>query len=234
MTKFELIEHLRHLDVAHREDGDGGYTLVREIRRWIKEVDKSAREVLWDILLELVYKQDRTLWGVALEVLIQENPPQTGEKLVTLLNKYNYNVEWKDQIVFALLRIKHFPSIAACISYIQVALDDKRRTILPLLAALCVLDKDACLKIASCYFGEVLKSAEIAEKHRGYIPSFIRNFMEVNEILISNLISRTRLIDNISAARLASMIDDYLALEAYQREMGREKIQALRKKISSV
>jgi hypothetical protein len=234
MTKVELIEYLRHLDVTHREDGDGGYRLVREIRSGIKEVDGSSREMLWNILFELVSNQDRTLWGVAIEVLVQENPPQIGEKLATLLDKYDHNIEWKDQIVFSLLRIKHFPSIAACTRYIQIALDDKRRTILPHLAALCPLDKETCLKIASCYFGEVLKSAEVAEKHRGYIPSFIRNFMEVNETLINDLISRTRLIDSISATRLASMIDDYLALEAYQREMGREKIQALRKKISSV
>lgn len=231
MIRSAIIQHLRDVDVAHRDDGDGGYALVTSIKKWVKELDTKSRELLWNVLLEFVANQDRTLWGAAVEVLVQENPSHLGDRLTYLLENVNHGDEWRDQVCLALLRIKHQPAAANCAQHIKMSLDKGRRVVLPVLAALSHLDAEKCLSLASEYFGRVFTSGLLADKHRGYIPAFIRNFLEVDENLVSQLVGRLRFIDASSASRLASMIDECLTREIFEREIGRARIDGLRNKI---
>ncbi|MGH8583645.1 MAG: hypothetical protein ACREWG_12865, partial [Gammaproteobacteria bacterium] len=168
MIRSDIIQHLRNVDVAHRDDGDGGYALVKSIKKWVKELDAKSRELLWNVLLEFVANQDRTLWGVAVEVLVQENPSHLGDQLTYLLENLNQGDEWRDQVFLALLRIKHQSSAASCAQHIKMSLDKERRVVLPVLAALSHLDAEQCLSLASDYFGRVFRSGPLADKHRGY------------------------------------------------------------------
>lgn len=234
MTKSDIIQQLRCWDNAHRFDKDGGYGLVRVIRRWASELDVKNHDTLVGALLELIFNQDETLWGVALEVLVEEDSQQVGDKLANMLEQSNLGGEWKDHIVLALLRVKHYPSITNCIKHIEMSLDNDRRLILPVLAALSHLSTETCLMLAARYFGRVLKCAPSVDRHRGYIPAFIRHFVEVDEKLVDELISRTRLIDHTAANSLVAMIDDYLARGVLQREVGHEKVKNLRRRIRSL
>ena len=119
-------------------------------------------------------------------------------------------------------------------SYIRTALTDDRRVVLPLLAALCRVDAEACLSLSATYFGRVFKSDDLAEKHRGYIPAFVRNFLEVNEPLLRQLVERTKMVDPSSSSKMAAMIDDCLARPGFAREIGESKVTALRQAILAV
>lgn len=234
MHKSEILQQLRKLDTAHRDDGDGGYALVRAIKDWATLLDPIGQENLWSVLIELVTQQDSTLWGVALEVLVQEHPSEAAAKLSYLVELSDREEEWKDQIVLALLRLGYRPSAAYCVSYIRTALADDRRVVLPLLAALCRVDIEACLSLSASYLGRVFKSDELAEKHRGYIPAFVRNFLEVDERLLRQLIERTKMADPHSASKLTAMIDDCLARPVFTREIGEAKVTVLRQAILAV
>jgi len=234
MDTTEVLQHLRKLDTAHRDDGDGGYALVRAIKDWVPLLERGDQEILWDALIELVTREDPTLWGVALEVLVQEHPGDSATKLSSLINLTERSEQWNDQIALALLRIGYKPSTAYCVSYIRTALTDDRRVVLPLLAALCRVDVEACLSLSATYFGRVFKSDELAEKHRGYIPAFVRNFLEVDERLLRQLVERTREIDPSSSSKIAAMIDDCLARPVFTREIGESEVTALRQTILSV
>jgi hypothetical protein len=71
MTANDISDKLRALDLSHREDGDGGYALVGEVLQYAGTLSASDQDLLRRELLQLVDVQDRTMWGVALEALIQ-------------------------------------------------------------------------------------------------------------------------------------------------------------------
>jgi hypothetical protein len=116
MNATAILQHLRNLDTAHRDDGDGGYALVRTIKDWAALLESGDRETLWGVLMELVTQEDPTLWGVALEVLVQEHPGDAATKLSYLVDLTGRSEEWNDQIVLALLRFGYQPSAAYCVS----------------------------------------------------------------------------------------------------------------------
>lgn len=233
MNESELIfDRLRQLDIDHRDDGDGGYGLVRAIRNFAQSLDMENRESFWDILFTLVEQQDATLWGVALEVLVQENLPEEGGRLSSLLGDDNRTDEWKDQIVLAVLRLSHLPSAPMCVSHIRGALQKGRRTALPILAALCHVDAEACITLAAEYFGRVADSDDFFEKHQGYIPAFVRNFLEVDERLFRRLLERINAINPAAGEQLVQMLEKCLARPFFIQEIGRKKIVTLRESIS--
>ncbi len=233
MDRVKILQKLRQLDVAHHDDGDGGYALVDAIKDWAKTLDLSSRKGLWDVLLELVSTQEPTLWGVSLEVLVQENPDQITTQLSRLANLDNRSDEWKDYICLALLRLRHKASANSCVNHIKRALEDGRRAALPVLAALCQVDAEACLKFSAAYFGHVLALDQMAEKHRGYIPAFVRNFLEVNDDLLRRFVEQTKAVNFSSGNKLATMIDECLARPAFVREIGQEKVTALRAEVKN-
>jgi|GEM_PF-2360145 hypothetical protein len=230
-AKTDTLAKLRQIAFAHGTDCDGGYALVRGIRDWAATLDQVSKELLWIVLVDLVIQQDAALWGVALEVLVQENPRQAAEKLSCLLELRGRREEWTDQVVLALLRLRYRPAAARCIDHIQSALLVKRRSILPLLAALCQVDRETCINLASLYFAQTLVSDRDSEEHRGYIPSFVRNFLEVDDGLLYALVERTKKIDTSSATRLVRMIESYLEQPFFIREIGEAAVARLRDKI---
>lgn len=231
MDKTTIFNHLRQLDTAHRNDGDGGYEIVRMIRDLARSIDKESCDILWSALLELVAQRDEKLWGVALETLVQEHPDQVATKLSYLLNINDHSDEWKDQIVLALLRLAHQPAAPECVDYIRTALKKGRRAVLPLLAALCRVDIEICIELSSEYFSHTFKSDDLVEKNRGYIPAFVRYFLEVDAHLLHRLVVQTKALNSNSGRRLAMILDNCLDRPAFAREFGQIKITALRQEI---
>lgn len=210
MDVLDIRHHLRQLDIVHREDGDGGYTLVSAIRNWMHTFTLNDREALLDVLVEMVAQKDPTLWGVSLETLVEEGSVQTSNKLASLFERTDQDAEWNDQICLALLRLSYLPLTHDYVRYIKLALDNDRRVVLPLVAALCRVDPDACLTLSANYFSRVLLTEQSTEKHRGYIPAFIRNFFETDKSLLVRLVEMVKLIEPLSAKKLDIIIDEYM------------------------
>lgn len=231
MDKTTIYHHLRQLDAAHRNDSDGGYELVRMIRDLAQSYGKENRDTLWSVLLELVIQQDQTLWGVALETLVQENPDQVAARLSCLLNVNGRNDEWKDQIILALLRLAHQPAASEYVNYIRAALKKGRRAVLPLLAALCRVDTEICIELSSEYFSHTFNSDDLVKKNLGYIPAFVRYFLELDARLLHRLVVQTKALNSDSGRRLAIILDDCLARPVFAREFGQTKVTDLRQEI---
>lgn len=231
MADSSLHQRLRALDVAHRSDGDGGYELVRTVASWAESLSSEDRDRLRTELLDLVAAKDSMLWGVALEVLVEEGTDEVAAELSRLATGNDWGEDWNDQLVLALLRLGHVPSAEYCVRYVERALSGERRTALPLLAALCRVDVDACLRLSAAYFEGALASEDDAETHRGYIPAFVRNFVEVDDSLLWRVIERTSAAAPRSSARLAAMIDDCLGRPWISRELGDARVARLRERI---
>lgn len=227
MTADEIVNHLHDLESAHRLDGDGGYSLVSAIRRWAAGLEATIRERLWSELLRLIIDQDQNLWGVSLDVLVQESPQQIGEKLSALIDLDGDLSLWKDQIVFALLRLGYQGRLAECIKYIENGLANNRRSILPLLAALCRVDRTTCLKLSSAFFARALRDTNYASQYSGYIPAFIRTFFEVDAMLLRDLVHNTLEADASSGTRLSNIIREYLNRPFVAEELDQKSISFL-------
>jgi hypothetical protein len=233
MGREQIFRKLRDLDVEHREDGDGGYALVDAISEWAETLDSTSRDELWDILLELISVQDPTLWGIALEMLVRGNPQKAASELGYLVKLNNRTTEWKDHVCLALLRLRHAPSGDICINHIREALGQKRRDALPLLAALSQIDSTSCIDLAADYFATALLSDELLTKHSGYIPAFIRNFLEVDPHLLRRLVQLTKERNSIAGKRLAKLIDEHLSRPSYAREIGDARVQQLKAEVKA-
>ncbi|MFN3712213.1 MAG: hypothetical protein ACK4SX_00995 [Alcanivoracaceae bacterium] len=230
MDKETLVLQLRKMDLEHATDGDGGYALVRAVLTLSDSLDDESRRCLWDVLTDLVMRRDKTLWGVALEVMIQKN--QGGERLLIALSSGVEDAEWRDQIVLGLLRLAWQPATTYCAKYIGRALSNGRRTVLPLLAALSRVNIKMCVDMASSYFAGALIQEGGSEVHRGYIPAFVRNFLEVDKSIFRDLIERTSRQNAVAGEKLRTLFDGCLSLPAYSREYGVEVIAALRGEIN--
>lgn len=228
------VDQLRQLDISHRTDGDGGYEFVSSIRDYAKSIDNEDREILWDVLFRFVEKQDSTLWGVALEALVQENPPRIASRLNSLIDSTERVDEWKDQIALAVLRLSYKPAARKCLNYVRFALQKQHRAALPVLAALCHVDAEACIALAADYFGRAGKFNDFTERHQGYIPAFVRNLIEVDDRLLRTLVERTTSINSSAGKKLVEMLKIYLEKPFLVKDVGWKKIAALRDSISAL
>jgi hypothetical protein len=219
------------MDIDHRADGDGGYAFVRELRTFLTSLDSRGRNDLRHVLLGLVIDRDANLWGVALEVLIQEGASEIAPVLEREVRTKAQPIEWQDQVVLALLRIGWKGGADIYRSYVRAALKENRRAILPILAALCRVDPQVCLEIASGYFADKLSEEDQAKKIERYIPAFVRNFVEVAPDLLVGLVRRTKTLQKPAAERLASMINEYLSKPFIVTEIGEQMSQQIIREI---
>ena len=234
IDKIAILNSIHGLDIIHRNDGDGGYELVHKIRELVSSFDEESKGIFWNVLLELVEHQDKTMWGVALETLVQENPDQVAEKLSHIFNASHNDNEWKDQLVLAMLRLAYQPAAPKCVEYISASLQNGRRAVLPLLAALCRVDTGNCIKISSEYFSRILQSIDLIEKHEGYIPAFVRYFLKVDEHLLCQLVEQTKKLKSTSGKQLAVMFYKCLARPSFVREIGKSKVDSLREELGNM
>jgi hypothetical protein len=124
MKREEIADELLRLATDYRHVYDGGYAEVSRIRKWARTLDPESRQILWDRLIESVANQESTMWGVALETLVEENPEKLTERLDDLLTGRMFD-EGRHDIIFALLRLGYRPAATKCFNYVKEAL---RRT----------------------------------------------------------------------------------------------------------
>jgi len=231
MKREEIADELLRLAADYRHDYDGGYAEVRGIRELASTLDPESRQFLWDRLLESVARQDPTMWGIAVAVLVEEHPDGFAEKLDDLLTRQNASEKWRDEIVFSLLSLGYRPSAAKYLTYIKEGLLTERDGVLRLLAASCRVDPEGCLTLASNYFGRVLRARGSEDEYRSIVPTFVRHFMAVDEGLLRELVERTRTVNIHAAKLLAALLDEYFTRPWNVRELGEAKVAVLREQI---
>lgn len=222
---------LEQMDKEHRGDRDGGSILEDSILQWVRTLDSESRRVVWTALIEMIKNRHRNLWGVAIEVLVSEQPVNIGEELSALLQLPSQDIVWKDTIIFALLRLGYKPFASSYISHIREGLDKGRTAVFPLLAALCLVDADACLGIASKYFSQRLKSEHLRDPESGHLPTFIRHFVAADKSLIWRLVQKTKSINVESGVELGQMFSECLRRPWYAREIPGSDLDIIQKQL---
>ena len=222
------------LEAQHRSDVDGGYALVASIREWANTLDPDSRNELQTILLKCVLNEDADMWGVALETLVHVGDDRITETLFNGLGRKSTSDQWPRDVFLALLRLGYAPVATQALEFAKTRLfQDRQTNVLPVLAAICKVDREGCLTVASSYFANALKSPESTEEHRGYIPAIVSNFLDVDEGLLRELIQRTKTMNRNSATRLVELLEEYLMRPYFIDEVGVVRASALRQQIRS-
>ncbi|HZV87008.1 MAG TPA: hypothetical protein VFF95_05635 [Candidatus Binatus sp.] len=231
MKPEEIAGELMRLTADYRHVCDGGYALVRGIREWARTLDPESRQILWDRLFESVANQDPTVWGVAVEVLVEEHPDGIAERLDDLLTRQNASEEWRDEIVFSLLRLGYRPGAVKYMSHIKEGLLTGKDGVLRLLAASCRIDPEECIALSSGFFGRALRAEGSEDEYRSIVPTFVRHFLDVDERFLGKLVERTKTVNIDAAKLLAALLDEYFTRPWNVRELGEVRAETLREQI---
>jgi hypothetical protein len=231
MNRDEVADELQRLAADYRHLYDGGYAMVKGIRKWAKTLDPDSRRHLWDCLVESVSDEESRMWGIAIAVLVEEHPNGIAERLNELLTRHKASEEWKNEIIFSLLCLGYRPAAAKCFQYIREGLRGGKGEVNRLLAASCRVDPKECLALASKHFGRVLRLEGTEDEYRYVIPTYVRHFLKADELLLTELVERTKTVDVEAAKRLAALLDEYFTRPWNVQEFGEAKTRALREQI---
>lgn len=221
-SQDETLRDLRRLDLRHRPDGDGGYSLLRAIDEHRAGLDDPDRSTLDRVLLQLVSRQDRDLWGVALEALVRSDGPSVGNDLERLLLEGSLDSDGVDYVVQALLRIGHRQGVDYA-RFVREALANRRAMAVPNLAALARVLPDVSIELAADYLISELRAGR--QHHvESNIPPFLHHLTDVNDDLIRQLVDALDVRDREAADLFRGMLRTYLALPFVESSLGAERV----------
>jgi len=223
MAMNTATDKLRELEALHRDDGDGGYSLVGAILQASLTLGADDRTLLRRELIHLVSEQDRLLWGVALEALIQGWGTEISNELHSLLGGRRQDDEWRGHVLFALLRLRYMPVALEGAGYIARQLKVGNDTILPMLAALCKVDVNACLELTSAFFVNCFAKKHLAALE-GYVPAFVGHFADTDVSLIGTLIRKIGEANGNAAFHVAEMLTRYFKKPFVADQLGKAAV----------
>ncbi len=232
MSRDDIIRQIRKLDLEHRDDGDGGYLLLKDMRKYRSQLSGEEDEIMQDVLLQLVEDQDKTFFGVALESLVQEWGNKVAEQLARILDRCHLELEWEGDVLLALLRLEHGSIEKRSVAHISQRLSSGDNTALPLVAALSRVSADQCMAIASTTILNELALGH-GEDLEGYLPAFVRNFLDVDANLLYRLVRTVNERNEKVGRALASMLIRYLDRTYVQKDLGVENISMLKELIAT-
>lgn len=219
MDREEAQARIREINNEHESDHDGGYALVDALKQAREDIDFESRGVFAEALGDLVRSKDQQLWAVALEALVQLGEGQEVVSLGEELALSPRDEKWKDNVVLALLRLGKGQFLDTILEHVRASLENPRTLTVPIVAALCRIDRDACLEISSTYFGNAYTSGR--SRHvEGFISAFVRNFVAVDEQLLSQLVQRVAIQRPEAGQWLSRLFSDYLSKPWMLQEIG--------------
>lgn len=234
MGKSEIIEKLRQLNLIHSQDYDGGYNLVSEIRFYSQSLNEEEKHKLKEVLLDFVKNQEKGIWGVSLEALVQEWGKDVRRELLNLLKENKgSDDEWTHHLVFSLLRIGEASGKETYVEYITKRLERNDYTVLPLLAALAKVDSNLSVEIAASLFAQLAKK-DLLTKIAGYIPAFVLNFIEIDTNLLVKLAESTKSINKKSGRLIVDSFIEYLERPFVKKEIGYYEVEELTNRLARI
>ena len=233
MTKNQIAELIADIYQDHSFDRDGGYGLVEAILRFMNQLQEGDQRTLRDYLLERVNEEDPRLWGIALEVLVQEGSYEASDKLEAILSSNNRPQEWIDQVIFGLLRMGHDGAVLDIyVQHIQSKLDHDE----PVCAELAHLHKvnpSLSLKLSAQFFAKQLSSSNGVTTAENCIPVFVYNYPEQDEDALSKLVKETSVLNQEAGQHLSRIIIDYLSKPWVIKDLGQKKISVIKRTLES-
>lgn len=230
MDKTDAQKRIRQLNDAHESDHDGGYALVEALKQAHGELEPEGRGLFARALSDFVRNQDPQLWAVALEALVQLGARGEVAYLAEEVGFSSRDQKWKDNVVLGLLRLGQDQFRDTIVEHVLASLESPRHLTIPILAALCRIDRSACLEISSAYFA----SAKVEEREitvQGFIPAFVRNFVAVDDELLSDLVRMVAAENPESARWLGRCLTEYLSKPWMLEELGDDRSARVRASI---
>ena len=229
-TPTEASEKLHELDLRHRDDGDGGYNLVEEVLAYARALSVADRDALKRVLIHLVDCQDATMWGVALEALVQGWGPDAAGPLASLFDHEPRAAEWEGHLLLALLRLRYRGIADKAVAHIARRVSAGDRSVLPLLSALCKVDADAFQRIAVPFLINIIKNGEI-NKLEGYVPALVNHLVDADRNLLVSLIRAIGEKDGAVASQLRDRISAYLDRPYVFASLGDAEVRSLNQSV---
>lgn len=232
MNKEKARESILRLNDAHESDHDGGYALVDALKHAHNAIEPEGRGAFTEALADFVRGEDPGLWAVALETLVQLEANAEVESLGKEIALRTRDEKWKDNVVLGLLRLGHSQFRDAIIKHVGASLGAPRNLTVPIVAALCRIDRCACLETSSAYF----ESAHVDGREgdvEGFIPAFVRNFIAVDDALLSELVRKVAGKNPEAGRWLGQSLNQYLSKPWMLEELGDERCGRIRAAISA-
>ena len=168
------------------------------------------------------------LWGVAIEALVQSG---NGNQIAALgkdIGSPTRSGDWKDNIVLGLLRSGQQQFREPILAHIRQSIDTPRKLTIPIVAALCRIDRETCLELAAAFLDDANRMGRSVD---GYIPAFVRNFVAVDDALLGELVARLFARRVEAGEWTATSFDTYLTKPWMLEELGSERIEQLRRSL---
>jgi hypothetical protein len=213
------------LQTEHQSDGDGGYALIDAVKRAGEEIPAETRGLYVSALGDLVRGAEPALWSIALEALVQlgerEEVAALGVAALT-----DGDDDRKDYVVHALLRTGQVQFHDAIVEHIRRSLRHRRHLTIPILAALCRMDREACLQMSAAFFERAYAAVQTNEVE-GFIQVFAAKFTGVEDTLLPELVRRVSSPRPDAGRWLAACFADYLSKPWMVRRLGNDRVRRL-------
>jgi len=232
MKPDELRVLILRLRQEHAGDDDGGYALVAAFKQARESLDKESGAQLVEALADLVRIQDRDISAIALEALVQMGASQAIDALASELTKTIRDDGRKDYLVLGLLRLPQRQIAEPILEHIRSSLENPRPLTVPIIAALCNIDRDTGLDISCTYFEKAVISAPSSSVEES-IAAFVRNFVAIDDRLLPELVQMVRVRKPETGRWLAARICDYLSKPWMIEELGGNRCTSMRAKITA-
>lgn len=233
MDNDDARTRIRRLNDEHAGDHDGGYALVEALRRAREEVAPEGRAAFAAALADLVRAPDEQLWAVALEALIQSGETEEVASFGDQIADSSRDDGWKDHIALGLLRLGQRQFRDRIVEHVRVSLEEPRHLTVPIVAALSRIDRDTCLEMSGTYFANAHASGR-SQDVEGFVPAFVRNFLAVDDHLLSELARRVVAREPAAGRWLVRSFSEYLSKPWMLKDLGDERSARIRAELASV
>ena len=180
--------YLRGIAEEHRGDRDAGESLVKDFDRELKTAAPLDRKDLAAALADLVRQKDEHLWACALDGLVHAGEASEIAALAEEVSRGKHDPDWRDMIVFALLKLRQNQHRALIIEQARTAFVARRIAAAGIISSLCYVDRGAWLELASAYLGETADS----EWTEGLLAPFVSNAAALDDGLLPLLVQKDR------------------------------------------
>ena len=171
------------------------------------------------------------MWGVALEALVEIGDREQVAALAKDIRSGAFGVEWKDNVVLALLRLGQTQFRNVILEYVQNSMASPGPLTIPLVAAVCRVDRKACLESAAQLFADAHATNRNVD---GFIPAFVRNFLAVDEQLLAELVAKLPARQPGAGRWLAERFETHLSKPWMVRELGSTRVSNLCRELGRV
>jgi hypothetical protein len=191
----------------------------------------NDKDLLGRELVRLVGAKEGRIWSVALESLVQGWGSEISSQLASLLSREKHTDQWEAQILFALVRLRFHPIAKRAIAHISRRIAAGDRTVIPLLAALCHVDTEACLDMEVPFIVGLINIGHI-QQLSGYIPAIVNHFLDADSNLVALLVCRIAARNHAVAIEFAGLISEYLDRQYVIARRGDDQVRMLKQQVA--